>query len=321
MLTSCNRPLHQLLSIVQQCSSRLLQCTRTTPPATSSQAILLRPNAYLQKYDHFERTRELRSFALYDAPVDSLVRMYELLLCGSDEQLALEAEYFWHRKWRIAKLSDPIHRGAEQDFERERVCESLAVVLVDAFNYHIATSNIDRPQHKTPRWAVGNNSSVAELHERYPTLGNIYSFLPWRHFSFIHPPSSPGSIIFHKDHFVNFYQHHEQILSLRLFRSMDSPWASMSRLYELFTLANTQVFDMRDAYDRELEYFFMQSGWRDLWLCQLSDPRSRWRNVDVREPVVFPGIIELVKTLVDMEKYRFDGPGKLPSWPEIVWNQ
>ena len=227
--------------MVWKCSSNLTCSRAIVLPHSTSYAILFHPQEHAKKYLYFEQVRKSRFFAIRDSSLASLLRMYELLLCGFNEQLALEAEYFWKRKWRVSKIPNPVDCAWELDLERERVCQALTVILVDAFNYHISSDDLSRTKHKISRWAEGSNSDVAELHERYPDLGKLYFFLPWRYFQFIHPPCPEVIISFHTTHIENFYKHHERMLSMPLFRSMDTSLSSVCRLYELGVLAHYSI--------------------------------------------------------------------------------
>jgi hypothetical protein len=97
-----------------------------------------------------------------------------------------------------------------------------------------------------------------------------------------------------------------------LFVSIDTPLSSVCRLYELSILVEGS--NLQHAYAMELDYFFKHSGWQDLSASQVSDPRQRWKNLDVREPEVFGGLIDVVKKLVVVEENKYGGSGELPVW-------
>ena len=242
--------------------------------------------------------------------------MYELLLCGLNEQLAMEAEYFWNRKWKVCNIPDPTKYGWEHDLERHRICQALAIILVDSFNNRVNMKDVNRCMNKVPKWAESlfdNIDGLEELHQHYPGLGKLYFYLPWRHFSFIHPPCSRQIISDNSTHFWNIFKYHQSTMSLPLFTSKDTRLSSLCRLYELSVLT-TCVPEVRDAYEKEMDYFFKNPKWRGVEMKNLTDPRERWQKMDIREPEVFPELVELVKSLTEIEKLMYHGSGTLPRW-------
>jgi hypothetical protein len=227
--------------------------------------------------------------------------MYELLLCGLDEQLGLEAEYFWNRKWRVSKIPDPKNYGWEQDLERDRIFQALAIVLVDSFNYRVVSGDSNRKTDMVPKWARSLLEAIDEpdeLHQYYPGLGKLYFYFPWRHLSFIHPPCSPQVIGKNLTHFWNVYKYHQKTMSLPLFTAKDTPLSSLCRIYELSVLVN-HFPEVKDTYERELIYFFEKSSWQGISAQSLLDPRGRWERMDKREPQVYPELIRIVSYLTN----------------------
>src|SRR5271169_578396 len=105
-----------------------------------SYVILSNRKVHSQKYHQFGYVRKTLAFRIRDSSFASLLRMYELVLCGLDDELASEAEYFWNRKWKVNGISDPRRYGWELDLERDRICQAIVMALVDSFNYHAVTS-------------------------------------------------------------------------------------------------------------------------------------------------------------------------------------
>ena len=119
----------RIISQLRRQYSIIFSCNRAVTPPDSSHAIFSNPHSHSKKYHHFELVRKSRLFALRDSSLASLLRMYELLLCGLDEQLALEAQYFWNRKWKVGKVPDPTKYGWEKDLERDRICQDSSGLL------------------------------------------------------------------------------------------------------------------------------------------------------------------------------------------------
>src|SRR5579859_4311016 len=107
--------LHQ----VQKYTSSWIYLCRPTRPPSPPYTIALHPQIFSKKYYLYHQVRQRKSFRLRDSPLASLFRMYEMLLCGLNDQLACEAEYFWRRKWRISAIPDPATcTGWERDLDR-----------------------------------------------------------------------------------------------------------------------------------------------------------------------------------------------------------
>lgn len=301
---------------VQECLSGIFSCGRSVSHPNSPHSILANRRLYSQKYYHFEQVRGSLSFILRDSPLASLVRMYELLLCGFDEQLGLEVEYFWNRKWKVGKIPDPREYGWDRDLGRDRIFQAIAITLLDSFNYRVCTGDETRSMDKIPKWATplfDKFNEPDELYRHYPGLGKLYFFLPWRHFSFVHPPCYSRIVISHKEYFTSKYKHYTRIMSLPLFVSRDTPLSSLCRLYELRALA-TCVPEMKAHCRMELNYLLKRKDWQNIWVQQFPDPRLRWEKLDIREPDSFGELVELVKFLVKVEKELRGRPGNLPSW-------
>jgi len=246
--------------------------------------------------------------------------MYELLLCGLDEQLALETEYFWNRKWQIAKIPDPANYGWEKDLERDRICQALVMVLVDSFNYRVSVDGSERSMDKFPKWALSLFDHIdgpEELHQLYPGLGKLFFYLPWKHLSCIHPPCSRRIIINYNTYFANIYKHYGRTMSLPSFASNDTPLSSLCRIYEL-SILQTCVPGARDTYSKEMTYFFEEAEWKGMGVYHIPDPRRRWEHMDIREPDVFGRLVELVRSLAQVEKDSYKGSGISPPWARNI---
>jgi hypothetical protein len=318
MASISSSSLGHIVSQLRKRYSNLVTCTRTIPPPDSSHVILANPRSYSRKYHHFDSVRKSRIFALRDTSTASLLRMYELLLCGLEEELALETEYFWNRKWKIAKIPDPTNYGWEKDLERDRICQALVLILVDSFNYRVAVDGFERSMDKIPKWGLSLFDHIdgpEELHQLYPGLGKLFFGLPWKHLSCIHPPCSHRIIINYSAYFANIYKHYLRTMSLPLFTSNDTQLSSLCRIYELSII---QTCGAKDFYSKEMTYFFEEAEWKGMGVRHIPDPRQRWVHMDIREPDVFGRLVELVKSLARVEKEVYKGSGIAPPWARNI---
>ena len=301
----------------------LLSCRRAVAPPDAPHVILSNRDVHSKRYHRFSYVRKKLGFRIRDSSFASLLRMYELVLCGLDEELALEAEYFWNRKWRVNKIPDPTHYGWEQDLERDRICQAIVLILAQSFNYHIATSGVknSRKCARLPKWARNENfMESVDLCQHYLSLGRLYFFLPWKRLWFVHPPCDSRVVNWAWSFFANIYRHHPKLLSLPLFRSKDTYLASFCRFYELDSLCNClaesrvtgmhQFEELLAAYEKEKEYFFARSE----RIAEIPDPRERWHRVEIREPDTFKELVEFARQLGKMETERHGGITLLPRW-------
>jgi len=309
--------------LFQNVSSCLFSCRKAVAPPDPPHVILSNRAVHSKKYHRFDSVRKTLAFRIRDSSFASLFRMYELLLCGLDDELALEAEYFWTRKWGIREIPDPTRYGWEQDLERDRICQAIVVTLADSFNYHLATSGVgtSRKSERIPKWARNEKlMGPVGLCQHYPSLGRLYFFLPWKRLWFVHPPCDSRVIDYTWSFFANIYQHHSRLTSLPLFKSKDTYLASFCRLYELNSLYDgllkSGIMNSRDlehfeaAYYDEERYFFA----RPERVAEIPDPRERWYRVEIREPDTFKELVEFARKLGKMEAERLGGIPVLPRW-------
>jgi len=290
-----------------------LSLTRPVPPPNSSHALRCHPEFYAKPFENFQVQRKRRSFRLRDSSLASLLRMYEMLLCGLGKQLAQEADYFASQKWRVENIPDPTRVGWEHDLERQRICQAVAIVLVDAFN-HQDISGESRGGvrlHSVPKWAQAllQHVKINDLFCSYPDLGHLYFYLPWRQLSFLHPPRSPCTIIHYARQLAGDYWHRNKLMSLPIFSEKDDILSSLCRAYELSVLANV-VLEIADVYNEEINYLLKRLSSFDL--ADFPDPRTRWRKMDVTERDAFRGLVQFFKIIAEqMDPVK----GKrLPSW-------
>src|SRR5271170_8075689 len=308
---------------LQNGSSCLFPCRKAVAPPDPPHVILSNRDVHSKKYHRFGSVRKTLVFRIRDSSFASLLRMYELLLCGLDDELALEAEYFWTRKWAVNQIPDPTRYGWEQDLERDRICQAIVATLSDSFNYRLATSGLKTsPKHqRIPQWARNEKLvEPAHLCQHYPSLGRLYFFLPWKRLWFVHPPCDSRVIEYTWSFFANIYQHHSKLRSLPLFRSKDTYLASFCRLYELDSLYdclsqsnfmdNTRLEYFLGAYYDEEQYFFACPE----RVAEIPDPRARWYRVEIREPDTFKEMVEFARKLAKMEAERLGGIPVLPHW-------
>ena len=233
-----------------------------------------------------------------------------MLLCGLGDQLAQEAEYFASQKWRVKDIPDATRVGWEHDLERQRICQAVAVVLVDAFNHQSISgeSSGGVRLHSVPKWAepLLEHVKIKDLFSSYPDLGHLYFYLPWRQLSFIHPPRSPCTIIHYARQLAGDYWHRNKLISLPIFSEKDDILSSLCRAYELSVLAYF-VPEMADVYNHEMDYLMKRLASSDLE--GFPDPRTRWRKMDVTEREAFRGLVQFVKIIAE----QMD-PVRLPSW-------
>jgi len=302
-------------------SSCLFSCQKAVAPPDPPHVILSNRDVHSKKYYRFGSVRKTLAFRIRDSSFASLLRMYELVLCGLDDELGLEAEYFWNRKWSINQIPDPTRYGWEQDLERDRICQAIVVTLADSFNYHVATSGTSRNHERIPKWAR-NEKLVEPVHlcQYYPSLGRLYFFLPFKRLWFVHPPCDSRVIDYTWSFFANIYQHHSKLMSLPLFRSKDTYIASFCRLYELDSLydclSQSKFMDSPEleyflgAYYDEEQYFFA----RPERVAEIPDPRARWYRVEIREPDTFKEMVKFARKMAKMEAERLGGIPVLPRW-------
>ena len=301
-------------------SSYLFPCRKAVTCPDPSHVILSNRHVHSQKFHRFGSVRKTLAFRIRDSSFVSLLRMYELVLCGLDDELALEAEYFWTRKWKVNRISDPTHSGWELDLERDRICQAIVAILVDSFNCHADISG-RRPCQRIPKWAKSEKRmEPVELCQHYPSLGRLYFFLPWKRLWFVRPPCDFRVIEYKWSYFVNWYQHHSKLTSLPLFKLKDTHLASFCRLYELNSLydclSQSELLDQDElenfltAYYDEKQYFFA----RPERVASIPDPRKRWYRVEIREPDTFKEMVEFARTLAKMEAGRHGGVPVFPLW-------
>lgn len=287
--------------------------TRAVPPPSSSHALLCHPSLYSKTYENFEGQRKKRSFRFQDSSLASLVRMYEMVLCGLGKQLAQEAEYFATQKWQVKDIPDPTRVGWEHDLERERVLQALAIILIDALNDQILSDEGGISAgglHSVPKWAqpLLDYSVIEDLYLCYPTLGHAYFYLPWRALSFVHPPRCPRTIMAHAPELRRNYRHRDKLISIPIFVESDNVLTSLCRAYELHIL--TDVFpEMINAFYDEMDYFMSLLG--PGGLKDIPDPRTRWERMSIKEPEAFRGLVQFIKEINEM--HLLEGQS-LPSW-------
>ena len=173
---------------------------------------------------------------------------------------------------------------------------------------------------KFPKWAVSLFDCIdgpEDLHQLYPGLGKLFSYLPWKHLSCVHPPCSRHIIINYSTYFANVYKYYDRMMSLPLFTSNDTPLSSLCRIYEL-SILQTCVQGARQIYSKEMTYFFEEAEWKRLGVYHIPDPRRRWEHMDIREPDVFGRLVELVKNLAQIEKEVYKGSGISPPWARNI---
>ena len=297
----------------------LFPCQKAAAP-DPPYVILSNRDVHSQKYHRFDSVRKTLKFRIRDSSLASLLRMYELVLCGLDDELAREAEYFWNRKWKVTRIPDPTRYGWEVDLERGRICQAIVTTLVDSFNYYVPTSG-RRTCQRIPKWArTEKEMEPVEFCQHYPSLGRLYFFLPWKRLWFVHPPCDSRVIDYKLSFFQNIYQHHSKLMSLPLFKSKDTHLASFCRLYELnslyeclshFELMNEETLEhFLTAYYDEKQYFFG----RPERVASLPDPRERWYRVEIREAETFNEMVEFVRKLAEMEAGKLGREPVLPPW-------
>ena len=294
--------------VLETCSSLLLLLSsyRSALKPLPSYVLIANPTFHAKRYHHFKDVRKSHTFRLWDTPLDSIVRMYELLLCELHEQLALEAEYFWQRNWKVSRIPDPKTCRWEQDLERDRIFQALALVLVDSFNYRVSIQDCARPMDKLPAWAIPLLDYISgpdELHQCYPGIGMLYFFLPWQRLSFCYPPCYSGIIASDTQYFINIYKHHPRLLSLPFFLQRDTMLSSICRIHALSVLAQC-VPEMEESYHREIYYFFEHYDWRKLLLDGLIDPRLRWKKMEFEHPEAFAELTAMIKGLREFDIFE-----------------
>jgi hypothetical protein len=286
--------------------------SRPVRPPTSSHALLSDPQLYTKTYENFKEQRKRSAFRLRDSSLASLLRMYEMLLCGLGNELGQEAEYFLSQKWRVKDISDPIRVGWEHDLERERILQALAIVLVDVFNYQIRSGESSGAVilHSIPTWAqpLLEHTEIDDLYRCYPSLGYLFFYLPWRQLSFIYPPRSLFTIIEYAQKLVRDYRHRDKLMSLPLFAEKDEMVTSLCRAYELSVVMRVMP-EMAEVFDDEMEYLTNQFG--HAGLKSILDPRTRWDSMDVKEPEAFRNLVQFIKMIAQMEAVKGQS---LPSW-------
>lgn len=244
--------------------------------------------------------------------------MYEMLLCGLNDQLACEAEYFWQRKWRISTIPDPATcAGWERDLDRDRICQVIVLVLIEAWNYYRATEHSERRREEIPKWAQpGSWIPFDELFDRFPGLEKVYFFLPWKRFAMIDTPCTPEHLYRRSEVFIrNFYQHMPKMHSILYFHQHDSLLSSLCRLYELRVLASA---DLEMGYFCEMEWRYFLMRWGGKKVEEFPDPRGRWKNMERTDPEVWRELQGLVAELGMLEIRDERGLGMLPSWISVV---
>ena len=236
-----------------------------------------------------------------------------MLLCGLGKQVAQEARYFVSQKWRVMDIPDPTQVGWEHDLERHRICQAVAIVLVDAFNHQIFSGESmgGVGLHSVPKWAqpLLEHIEIEDLFCSYPDLGHLYFYLPWRQLSFVHPPRGPCTIMHYARQIAGDYWHRNKLMSLPLFSEKDDVLTSLCRAYELSVLRRI-VSEMGDVYDEEIHY--LMKWLASFCLEDFPDPRTRWQKMDVMEPEAFHGLVQFVKIIAEQMDPRKEK--RLPSW-------
>jgi hypothetical protein len=244
--------------------------------------------------------------------------MYEMLLCGLDDQLACEAEYFWDRNWRIHTIPDPARCAAwQRDIDRDRICQVLVLVMVEAWNYYRDTEQPMRRTEQGPKWAeTWSWIPFDEIFDQFPLLAKIYFFLPWKKFAMVDTPCTAEHLYRRSHVFIhNFYQHWMKMHSLVYFHQEDSLLSSLCRLYELGVLAAAEL-EMGYFWEMELRYFLMR--WGGKRVEEFPDPRGRWEFMERRDPEVWRELQGVVAEMGRMEIREGRGLGMLPSWVSVV---